>query len=1206
MSIFGSFRVISSLDHISITLKLKKYERIFSVSDSYQYTRTIRFKLDPCDNALSEEVQDLKKRGDSIDEICKFYNTSKELIEHLEKYLYEPQDKQKTVKQDQNKPRKFFKDSLEIKTQFLKRHTSNYYEWCNQQGQSIARAYKLCQFGYSHELFTDFFLRWKELNLKTDELIKRFQNINDPEKKPRRSEFALLISQFKKRENLAFIRDFVDLSQDKETEDIKGQLKNTFEDLSESLKFCERSYLPSQTAGIEVARARATLNYHTINKKPKDYPEEIQKKENELKQNLEKNPDAICKKIRLNDKKCIDIIREFVIKRIFKDPNKLITLDSLYKEIKSYKAKEKSEFKEAVDKGLNFSDIKENHLLFICKPNEFEEYVKQTKKIKDLSDQINKLDKQSNNYYKRKKEFNGKIKEIKQKGGNEFFRDRGGNNQYKKLCDFYKHVSVERGKILAQVKCLKKDKIESQLLSYWALILEKQNYHYLILIPKINRKKAFDKLKGEKKLPKTNGVSSIRLHYFKSLTLRALKKLCFGTDGNTFAREVNQELKNQYQSKYDNIRGAFSLKDFTEKDTVKFYQAILKTNYVKEKFDIEDFQELKNLVANSSIESLEQFQVELEKICYIKHILANEDLEKCLLNDCQARLLKITSYDLRRNKNCKGKDKSHTQIWKQFWSDKNKSQNYPVRLNPELKIYWREAKENRVRKYGKDSKLYNPNKNNRFLNSQFTLVTTFNKNAINRRIDLSFTDSDKLAKGIDKFNKRFNEIHAKNLHQTCFYGIDRGNTELATLMICQFPNKSDQSHFPKFSVYRLKDEYLDFKKGVIKNVSDIINKDDYFEEKKTSSIDLTMAKLINGKIVENGDILSYLKLKKLNAKRRLYEHLNNIAGESKSPIYFKESDQVFYLHTKHHDPKIYFYRPNLEQVNSKDQIEEMLNDYLKDLRSHNQERDILTIEKINHLRDALASNMIGVINHLYKNFLGMIALENLNESDIQSHFMKSNENISRRLEWRLYNKFQTQCLVPPQIKETILIRQTKSINQFGLIHFVPKEYTSQTCPQCSKIVTYSYENNQVCDEKYLNKNKNKFSSQKKEEIKNKNKKLKKDYEKNKFGKNRFKCSHCDFDTRGDKKGLDSLNTSDTVASFNIAQCVYKHLSSLPKNHQNNSQRRDSRGKKQRHNRHNDNKFKNHTKQKQKLTHQPFKNLDAMMKQKENHKMTKKQ
>lgn len=154
--------------------------------------------------------------------------------------------------------------------------------------------------------------------------------------------------------------------------------------------------------------------------------------------------------------------------------------------------------------------------------------------------------------------------------------------------------------------------------------------------------------------------------------------------------------------------------------------------------------------------------------------------------------------------------------------------------------------------------------------------------------------------------------------------------------------------------------------------------------------------------------------------------------------------------------------------------------------------------------------MVGILAYLYQQFPGVIVLENLLEGTIASHFLGSNENISRRLEWRLYNKFQNLGLVPPQIKETILLRKDTEIKQFGLMHFIPTENTSKKCPYCGKI--------------------------------NKNKE---EYEKNKFKLHLFACTNCDFNTQSNCKGMDDLNNSDTVASYNIAKAGYDYILDPP-------------------------------------------------------------
>ncbi len=52
--------------------------------------------------------------------------------------------------------------------------------------------------------------RWRELVKRLEELLER-----PPEDRPRRAELALVVAEFRKRENFHFIADFVGLSQDK-------------------------------------------------------------------------------------------------------------------------------------------------------------------------------------------------------------------------------------------------------------------------------------------------------------------------------------------------------------------------------------------------------------------------------------------------------------------------------------------------------------------------------------------------------------------------------------------------------------------------------------------------------------------------------------------------------------------------------------------------------------------------------------------------------------------------------------------------------------------------------------------------------------------------------------------------------------------------------------------------------------------------------
>lgn len=1149
---------------------------------NYQLTKTLRFKLLPCKKALEKEVN-AHKSCKNEGQIKRFCCTANKLIVGLEKYLYQQAPKREGKPQE-----KYLNPNLKIKTRWLKQHTKqHYFDW-QDKGRS-ERTNRVSCIKFLDEVFTQWFGGWRELLKQLEQLLD-----NPEEQQARRAEFALLIAEFRKTNSFRFIADFIDDSQDKNTDQPKQLLQKLSREVADLLAQCEQIYLPAQSGGVVITQA--SFNYYTINKKPRDYGKEQKEAQKKLestyklgefknmmiahwdkqKNILEEQAKHLADNKEINNK--IDAIKNRL------SDLKNLNLDNACVLIKQYKAEAKSEFNEASysESGVDLEQDKDKYPLFLkdMKQDKFNEFTKNTQTIIKNNQRLNALDGNLHENKIKISDLKEKIKKVKKDRGYYF----NSTVKFSSLVKKFEEIAPERGKILAAIKGIEKEKIDSQLLNYWALIVEKQDKHYLALVPKNKAQKAYCKIDTGVSV---NEEAGVKVHYFKSLTFRALHKLCFGTQGNTFAKEVSLEL-----SRYSCIKGAFSLAKFDQDESKKvdFYQAVLATKFVQKTLDIHDFKELQSLAKDKSIKTLNEFEIALEKIAYIKRIIADDNLLDELLNKCDAQLLEISSYDLRKHSSRKGEDKAHTRLWQEFWRNDNVNQNYPTRINPELKIFWRDAKESRVKKYGKQSDCYNPSKDNRYLQPQLTLAMTVNENALGERMDLAFNSQETLAEKIAEFNADFNKTYAKNPHEMYFYGIDRGLAELATLaIVSHFTDKKNQygqpiAKFAEFEVWRLKDEHLTYEREyqsegktayskAISNLSYVIDKKELFEIVTSSHIDLTTAKLIKGKIVENGDVLSYLRLKELSAKRRLYEYFSrsNIDTAKIPPIYFKEKKSAFCVHTLDNNPEavVYYFRPDLEQIAPKDSIAKMLENYLSQLESNNRERDLLTIEKINHLRDAIAANMVGIMAHLYRQFPGIIALENLNQGNIESHFSSSNENISRRLEWRLYNKFQNEGLVPPKIKDTILLREKKEkkgedINQFGLIHFILTKNTSKNCPYCGK----------------------------------KNSKPKDGWEKDKFEERLFECLNCGFNSKTNRKDMGTINNPDVVASFNIAKAAYTHIANPPK--PNNSP------KKQRKNSHPHNKNPNTKKQMEHYnpknspqgdgTFKPFEGLDNKLNQ----------
>ena len=102
---------------------------------------------------------------------------------------------------------------------------------------------------------------------------------------------------------------------------------------------------------------------------------------------------------------------------------------------------------------------------------------------------------------------------------------------------------------------------------------------------------------------------------------------------------------------------------------------------------------------------------------------------------------------------------SLTTLWKQFWTPENHGAKYFTRINPEFKIFWREARESRVKKYRKNSSNYDTNKKNGFLTPQYTVATTMTINAGEKNIDFNWNNSKELKSMIEKFNQNYNHAN---------------------------------------------------------------------------------------------------------------------------------------------------------------------------------------------------------------------------------------------------------------------------------------------------------------------------------------------------------------------------------------------------------------------------------------------------------------
>ncbi|MEF2175586.1 MAG: hypothetical protein V3575_03875 [Candidatus Absconditabacteria bacterium] len=942
--------------------------------------------------------------------------------------------------------------------------------------------------------------------------------------------------------------------------------------------------------GIEIAKG--SFNYYILNKSPKQYFElEISKLKLEFSKTIHQiNLDYIfnIKFGNINQNVNYTLDDSFFNKIGLNLSNlKNMTMLELYDEIKLFKAKRKSAFIQFVGNGYTYEDLISKttfQFKYFIKSEEFIEELSvelfddigetNFEYFKNLTDQINGLGKEINNILQplnksRKdyeREINKKTPEFRTELENRFIEiskeiknkaeERGKyfnipnekilTQNYKLLCEFYKNIALKIGQNKAKILGYQKQIIDSEKLKFYAIIIENGNNKELALIPKGGQnyhQLAHDFLNDQRN---SNPDGSIKIHSFKSLTLRALQKLCFKEDKevllgevitnqnsrNTFIKNIIAELSNNQVNKdkkyfHMSKKMKIELKRFDEfkindrnqyktngqldeKLLIEFYKDVLNTDVAKDVLDINDFG--LDSILSQTHNSLDEFEIDLEKVAYTKNLMMLDEISyKKFIESLNVFIYKITSQDL----SIDIKDhinKAHTKYWLDFWTKDNQEKYYDIRINPEFSLYYKLSDDDLVNKQ-KEGLLEKPQKldkyRNRRLDKQLLFTTNFSLNSNNKKYNLAFKDTQDLKENVGKFNENLEtEINSKyKSNEIRYFGIDRGINELATLSITKFLDSKNQYNvnnfeFAKIEFWKLIDKYdkiidikvvdgvtkYEFEKApftkdghtrnfeVSKNISYFLSQKDYFKRIETGIIDLTQAKLIGDKIVLNGDKSTYIKLKEVSAKRRLYELYSKGKINKDSKIEIKPK-VLFVVDNDNNEHTIYRLSQEFkadQKYGLKEKIQKILLDFIFSLDDNNKFEDVETISKINHLRDAITSNMVGILYYLIfkQGYFGKIILENLDENRsqkeqikdgkytgdiekmIDGHFYQSNTDISRRLEWSLYKKFQGTSfngigLVPPDIKQSIILKDNFGINKFGIIEFVKVGGTSSICPYCN-------------------------------------------------------------------------------------------------------------------------------------------------------------
>ncbi len=1208
----------------------------------YQRTRSIRFKLEPIEaEEIEKEITVIKTQdNDGLVQDCIFLvNKGNELANKLSKLICRDYN----CDEQNNISLKLRKD-VDVKYVWLRLYTKNeYYDWSEPNNKT--KIYSLAEIPYLSEKFVHWFASWKrDLAILNEQITKKTEeqhNLN------RRADIGLIIQSLSKRNSFPFIKEFIAAMNPKNASKI--EIEEIVKEIDELLNKCEKGFLPTQSSGYPIARA--SLNYYTIFKNPKDFDKEILElsgekfcndnqneceilkaffthcfdvdgfcgmfldvkklenicsKLNSIKNYQENDKqliaEAIDNKIKLlneekdnskkkkakkiieqleNDKKIVcnfwELQENFYVqeRNSSKNNNNKYCLNKNYfliqqlcQSMKLFKAREKARFNEAVqnNKDLPYGQLNQFFLFSAIQignendkrktDNEvFDDFMKHNKELHDISDKISTLKQNKNLDEKNKKELDKICTQKDQiaKSRGKYFTDLDHNktyfSNYVKFCNVYREVALKAGQLKARIKGIEKEKIESQRLKYWSVIIEENKKQYVAFIPKSNdyAKKAYENY--SKIYTNDNSINTCQLHYFESLTHRALEKLCFSgvqERTNTFQPEIKKELSiekfpNYYEKGYF-IKGEYFFNDKKtgikdESKLIQFYKDVLNTQYAKSALKGIPWEQLKKTVLDIQFENFDGFRQALEKFSYVKHIKTKKDLLNELSKEYDAQIFEITSLDLKRQIKEDANLKEHTKIWMEFWSENNQSNNYLIRINPQLTITWRDSKESREKKYGEETSLYDVNKNNRFLKPQYTISFTITENATTQTMNTAFKDAQTKKDQIHEFNKQLFQSYQPQY----FFGIDVGNIELATLCIINPEKDLNEEKMSKeslqyFDVYKLKKDQYNFSKpyhfktrnetrerkaidnlsyfAIEENYKQTFNDDnfeacfsDLFEKPvNTCAIDLTTAKVLGDKIFLNGDIKTYLSLKERNARRKICQiiekHPNAKLLINGNKIFFQESTSC--ERTCLCQEPIYYFNDKYDrEVQTLADINNRLEDYIKD----KDKSELIEESKINHLRAAIAANMTGVIYHLFEKYQSLIVLEYLTISDIASHKkgLKAFEgNITRPLQIALFRKFLKSSLVPPALSEIIQLREKAKdrITKIGIINFIDKTATSVSCPNCLG--------------KFENYNDNKR-------------------------KGFCLCPDCGFDTRTDLKGFEGLDGPDKVAAFNIAKRGFEDL-----------------------------------------------------------------
>lgn len=895
--------------------------------ETIRSNRFIRFKLqaDGENASIQNKIDALNVDGEF--DLVNFFSK-------LKNYLYDINDYLFFEREDGS----IFKGGIVVKSEWMKTHAKQqlaefrYKERSEDNQRNDSRRVKRPRMQHT---LSEYKLSDRIIEVHDDivDVYEKLQDVVSRERHERadRAKIALLLGRLKTKGGLPLLVSLVENTTDKKEQgELSLRLKQSGKELLNLLEMGVQNYLPEQSKGYPIAKA--SFNFYTINKRPIDYTRKIKEINDRLRVDWKKCEEwCFGKNKSANDIRWWKTIKADVERRA--KGKELLLGEMPMRDIEDYAnlrqilknilAQQKAEFSEMIQSAESYSSLQESGLYLFDRisDEEFDEYFDFSEAIEETATKRN----QTRDQYKQR-ELRTKINRLRKQRGDllsEACRETKDRfMDYKRFAAFYRKVAQQHGRLYAQLKGIEKERNESQMISYWAMILQSGSKHKLVLVPK---EKASE-LKNNRLNVSEDKTSNTKLFWFESFSFRSLQKLCFSnieSGSNKFYSDLRNEA--EFSRKYSFggkfISGEFDLQG-DEQKKIEFYKDVLSSRTAGKMLSISK-EELKQEVLDVDFDCLDDFKVALERVSYKRMFTVNPYIIDALRGNFAAQVFDITSLDLRHEESCKDKetvfeysDKMHTRIWKEFWSEDNEDSNFDIRLCPEITLLYRKPKSSRIAKYGADS-----TQRNRYLHEQLTLVTRFTERSNSPGRELSFLAEEDEKKIVENFNR---EVLKEDFRFAL--GIDNGEVELSTLGVYlpQFAQESndatfemlkkvDEFGFPTLTIRDLKYKEKDIKgidRRVVQNPSYFIKEDLYcrtfgkshqeyeamfetlFERRNLLTLDLSTAKVISGHIVTNGDVVSLFNLWKRHAQRNIYAMMEHQLAEGSVEIELKRSYEL--------------------------------------------------------------------------------------------------------------------------------------------------------------------------------------------------------------------------------------------------------------------------------------------------------------------------